>query len=36
MRLPTEMNDTSAHGVQGFEVCASLLGPVSAGATHVA
>ncbi|HTT04475.1 MAG TPA: hypothetical protein VMF64_04245 [Steroidobacteraceae bacterium] len=35
MRLSTELNNTAAHGVQGFEVHASLLGPVSAEATHL-
>jgi hypothetical protein len=35
MRLSTELNNTSAHHVQGFEVHASLLGPVSAEATHI-
>jgi len=34
MRLSTELNNTSDHRVQGFEVQASLLGPVSAEATH--
>lgn len=35
MRLSTELNNTAAHHVQGFEVHASLLGPVSAEATHI-
>jgi hypothetical protein len=33
MRISTELNNTQAHGVAGFEVQASLYGPVAIGAT---
>ena len=33
MRISTELNNTRTHGVAGFEVHASLYGPVAAAAT---